>query len=361
MRASARIGLVALVALGAAVGIALQGGSRTAPRATPRLTAQATAETRAAVSHGVGATPSRTSSLLPPSHATPCGAASTATLAGVYSEVAQRIYNGELRGNEVGIDIAHITGSRELLSALAGSNQTAIYAAVHRIVYTPHWHIVRLRVLRGGRVLADVGGPYIIAPISGPLRWHGRTVGTFVTSVQDDIGYVKLVSRFTGVPIDIYRNGSFLMGTLRPAPGAVRDGQPVTVGGKSFEAHVLHAQAFPTGTLAAVLFVPRASGAVAARSCTDVRVLDGWGNVAKHIASRFSPLAANYTALVDTLQGSSGGFAYVRAGSRRLAGGSAPASIPSSGTIRYRGRSWSVFSWEPVPPARVYLLTPAGT
>ncbi len=299
----------------------------------------------------------------PPSAATPapCGSASTATLAGVYSEVAQRIYNGELRGYEVGADIARITGSRELLSALAGSNQAAIHAAVHRIVYTPHWHIVRLRVLRGGRVLADVGGPYIIAPVSGPLRWHGRTVGTFVTSVQDDIGYVKLVSRFTGVPIDLYRNGSFLMGTLRPAPAGVRDGQFVTVGGKSFEAHVLRTRAFPTGMLAAVLFVPRASGAVAARSCTDVRVLDGWGSVAKHIASRYSPLAANYPALVDTLHGSSGGFAYVRAGSRLLAGGSTPASIPSSGAIRYRGRSWSVFSWEPVPPARVYLLTPAGT
>lgn len=290
---------------------------------------------------------------------TPCGAASTATLASVYSAVAQRIYNGELRGNEVNVDLARITGSQELARALAGSDRAAVYAAVHGIVYHLHWHIVRLRVLRLGQVLADVGGPYIIAPVSGALTWRGRTVGTFVTSVQDDIGYVKLVSRFTGVPIDLYRNGAFLMGTLRPAPASVRNGRFVTVAGRSYQADVLDAQAFPSGTLEAVLFVPRAPRAIAERSCEDVRVLNGWGNVARHIASRFKPVDANYAALVDTLQGSSGGFAYVRSGYRRLAGGAAPATIPSNGVVSYRGRTWSVFSWEPVPPARVYLLTPS--
>ncbi len=286
-----------------------------------------------------------------------CGPASTATLASVYGSVAQRIYNGELHGNEVGVDIARITGYKPLLSALASSNVGAVREAVHKIVYTPHWHIVRLRVIQNGHVLADVGGPYIIAPVSGALRWHGRTVGSFVTSVQDDIGYVKLVSRFTGVPIDLYRGGSFLMGTLTPAPSSVSDGQSVVVSGRSYQAHVLDTLAFPSGTLKAVLFVPNASGAVAAQSCADV-TLRAWGDVARHIASRFSPLSANYQALVDTLQGSSGGFAYVRAGSQRLAGGAAPASLPQSGIVGYRGRSWSVFSWEPSPPARVYLLTP---
>jgi hypothetical protein len=286
-----------------------------------------------------------------------CGPAGTATLASVYESVARRIYNGELRGNEVRLDVSRVSGYPQLSRALAASNRAGVYEAVHRIVYTPHWHIVRLRVLQKGHVLADVGGPDIIAPVSGALRWHGRTVGSFVTSVQDDIGYVKLVSRFTGVPIDLYRGGSLLMGTLASAPHSVHNGRSLTSGGRSYEERVLDALAFPSGTLQAVLFVPTASRALAGRSCADVRS-SAWGQVARHIASRFSPLAANYPALVDTLQGSSGGFAYVREGSRRIAGGAAPASLPQSGTVRYRGRSWSVLSWEPVPPARVYLLTP---
>ncbi|HEY8303295.1 MAG TPA: hypothetical protein VIG42_01785, partial [Solirubrobacteraceae bacterium] len=118
-----------------------------------------------------------------------CGAASARTIAGVYDRVARRIYVGEIHGGEVRADIAHVTGSRELLSALASSNVQAVRSAVYGIVYMPHWHIVRLRVAQHGRVLADVGGPYIIAPISGPLFSHGSKVGTFTMSVQDDVGY----------------------------------------------------------------------------------------------------------------------------------------------------------------------------
>ncbi len=289
----------------------------------------------------------------------PCGAASAAVIASVDAAAAQQIYAGEVHSREVSADITHITGSQALLSAVANSNASAVYAAVHAIVYTPHWHIVRLRVVRAGRVLADVGGPYIIAPISGPLRWKGRTVGSFVMSVQDDVGYVKLVSRFIGVPIDLYRNGSFLMGTLQPAPRSVSTGASVTVGGAGYQAYVFNTLAFPSGTLRVALLIPRPTNKVAAGSCQSVRV-SAWGAIAMHIAARFSPLTAHYQDLVEVLRSTTGGPAFVRAGSTRLAGGSGPRRIPRSGTVKYSGRSWSVFSWEPVPPARIYFLTPSG-
>lgn len=288
-----------------------------------------------------------------------CGAASAEAIASVDVKVAQRIYTGELRGSQVSADVAHIKGDRELLSALASPNEAGIYAAVHKLVYTPHWHIVRLRVVKNGQVLADVGGPYIIAPVSGPLKWQGRKVGSYVMSVQDDVGYVKLVSRFSGVPIDLYRGGSFLMGTLQPAPSSVRSGQSVTVAGSTYQAHVLSALAFPTGTLQAALFVPNPASTMTARNCAAVK-LAAWGNIAKHIASRFTPLSAHYSDLVGTIKGSTAGLVYVRAGSKQLAGGAGPALIPRNGTVKYQGRSWSVFSWEPTPPARIYFLTPAG-
>ena len=287
----------------------------------------------------------------------PCGSASATTIASVVTAVARDIYAGEIHSSEVSADIAHITGSRVLLGALASNDEAAVYSAVHTIVYTPHWHIVRLRVVKAGRVVADVGGPDVIAPVSGALRWKGRTVGTYVMSVQDDAGYVKLISRFIGIPVDLYRNGSFLMGTLQPAPSTVSTGASASVSGTAYQIHLLSARAFPSGSLGVALLVPTPANTVSAASCPSVR-LAAWASIAMHIAARFNPLPAHYQDLVDVLHATTGGLAYVLSGSTPIAGGAGPARIPRRGTVRYRGRSWSVFSWEPVPPARVYFLAP---
>ncbi len=286
-----------------------------------------------------------------------CGPQTASTIASVDTVVAQGIYAAELQSHEVSEDTAHITHSQALLSALASNNSAAVYEAVHSIVYTPHWHIVRLRVVRGGRVIADVGGPDVIAPVSGTLRSRGRTLGTYVMSVQDDLGYVKLVSRFIGVPVNLYRNGSFVMGTLQHAPTTLSSGASVHVDGASYQVQLLNERAFPSGPLRVSLFIPAPSRATSATTCAAVR-LASWGSVAMHIAARLQPLTAHYQSLVDVLHGTTGGPAYVRAGSKRIAGGGVPARLPSHGIVKFGGRSWGVFSWEPAPPARIYFLTP---
>jgi hypothetical protein len=354
-RSSARwllAGVAAVVVVGGAVAAADPDDSGPSTH-TPR---------RHLAAGSASSTSAATDSTAPSSHSAllsgRCGAAATQTIAAVDIKVAQRIYRGEISGKEVSADVAHVTGSQELLSALASSSTQAVYAAVHAIVYTPHWHIVRLRVVQNGRVLADVGGPYIIAPVSGSLRVNGRKVADFVMSVQDDAGYVKLVSHFLGTPIDLYRNGSLLMGTLRPAPPTPSAGRTVKVAGATYLTRVLDARAFPSGELQAAIFVSPPAQATAARSCAAVRVA-AWGNVAKHIATRFRPLAAHYQELIGTIRGSTTGLAYVRVGSRQIAGLSVgPPRIPKRGAVEYRGQSWNVFSWEPAPPARIYFLTP---
>jgi hypothetical protein len=283
-----------------------------------------------------------------------CDGASGAVVSAVDAAAARRIYAGELYGGQVKADIGHVVGSQALLSAMAASNIAAVEAAVHGLVYAPHWHIVRLRVLKAGKVLADVGGPYIIAPVTGPLRLHGRTVGSYVMSVQDDVGFVKLVSRFIGAPIAIYRNGSLLMGTLKPAH-PVRTGAMVTIAGSAYRAKVMQARAFPSGSLQIALFAKEP--AATSGSCRTVRSA-AYGSVAAHIAARFKPLPPHYKELVDIVRSTTNGVVFIRAGSKQLAGGAGPARLPLSGTVTYRGRSWSVFSFEPVPPARIFVLTP---
>jgi hypothetical protein len=286
-----------------------------------------------------------------------CSAQTAATLASVDTTVAQGIYTAETQSREVTADAAHVTHSQALLSALARNSAAGVREAVHSIVYTPHWHIVRLRVLQAGHVVADVGGPDVIAPVTGTLSSHGRTVGTYVMSVQDDVGYVKLVSRFIGVPVNLYRNGSFLMGTLQSAAATPSDGASVHVHGASYLVRLLSARAFPSGALRVALFIPAPSRATSNASCAAVR-LAAWGSVAMHVAARLQPLPAHYQSLVQVLHDTTGAPAYVRAGSTRIAGGAVPARLPSRGTVKYGGSSWAVFSWEAVPPARIYFLTP---
>ena len=76
---------------------------------------------------------------------------------------------------------------------------------MHALVYHGVWHIVRLRVLDpSGQVLAEVGGPYVIAPVTGVLRLDGRVIGSYVMSVQDDYGFTLLEGHAAGDPIALY-------------------------------------------------------------------------------------------------------------------------------------------------------------
>jgi hypothetical protein len=59
--------------------------------------------------------------------------------------------------------------------------------------------------VRAGRKLTDVGGAFVVAPATLPLRGD-----VLEASMQDVVGYVKLVHRLTGVQI-----------VVRGAPGHV--------------------------------------------------------------------------------------------------------------------------------------------
>src|SRR6476646_9232863 len=96
-------------------------------------------------------------------------------LANAAGTVAQRIYAAEVRSSETTVDKQQIESDGPLLSAVESGEHGAIEAAVHTLVFS-HTHIVRLRVTRGSHVLSDIGGPYILAPVSGTLRSHGRTI-----------------------------------------------------------------------------------------------------------------------------------------------------------------------------------------
>jgi hypothetical protein len=293
-----------------------------------------------------------------------CGPATAATLATLDAQFATNIYKGELGGSETQVDLGHVTTAPDLLAAVAAGNVKATVDAVKRIVYHPFWHIVRLRVLdASGKLLADFGGPYVIAPVSGVLRSGGKVIGSFVMSVQDDVGFTKLETHAVGDPIAVYVGGDLVASIGAPFPKAepAADAGTLVLGGVTYSAQTLVYNAFPSGTLDALLAVPAPTLAQTAEPCATV-ALGETERVVKRIGARFRPLAALYSNFVETVHADTGAVVVVRIGLRAIAGTAAgPAALPRSGTVSYEGRQWSVFSFDPTPPARIFVLVAQST
>jgi hypothetical protein len=292
-----------------------------------------------------------------------CGAKAPEVLAQAAGRVATRIYAGEVASSETQSDQREVEDYEPLLQAVASGEKAAVETAVTSLVYSGT-HIVRLRVTRGATLLADVGGPYIIAPISGTLRLGGRTIGHYVLSVQDDLGYVKLETRFIGAPL-VMRVGSTSVpveGLIAPGPDSIPAHGAVSYQRVSYQAFSFAARSFPGGPLRISLLMPLPAG-ITKETCAEVTGNE-LGLVAQRISRRF-PLSpsdfASYIKLTETL---TGGLLYIRSGAQQVAGSDrpAPAHLPDAGAIVRHGVSYRVASFE-VPSSlgalRVYFLLAA--
>jgi hypothetical protein len=124
--------------------------------------------------------------------------------------VARRIYRQEAAGAVGHAAVERLARDRALIAAMRGDRPAALRAAALRQLFNPGKHVVRLRVSRGGRTLADVGGRFVVSPAR--LRMHGDVIEA---SMQDVIGFVKLVHRLTGAQV-----------VVRGAPGHVESSLP---------------------------------------------------------------------------------------------------------------------------------------
>jgi hypothetical protein len=202
----------------------------------------------------------------------------------------------------------------------------------------------------------------VIAPVTGVLHSPaGVLVGSVVMSVQDDLGFAKLERRFVGDPIGIYVHGRLIVergGSFPKTAPPTRAG--VTLSDVVYGAVTRTYNAFPIGTVNPVLAIPTPTTAVAEQACAAVTVGE-IGRVAKRITTLFQPtLAAHYAAVVEVVSSITGATVIVRIGPRAITGsdGPGPPTLPPTGTVSYLGRTWSVFSFAPTPPARIYVLVP---
>jgi hypothetical protein len=181
-----------------------------------------------------------------------CGASDDETTVNTLSRIAHLIYDGEA-GRRTLTQIHRVQQNRQLLQAVANRDKPATRAAVEALL---HHHIVRLRVSAGDALLSDVGGPFVLAPVTAPLRLGGRTIGSFVLSIQDDEGYKRLANRLAGLDVLMYMGTRLVKSTLAGAPGAVPQSGPWSYRGKSYSAYTFKAEAFPSGPLRITVLIP---------------------------------------------------------------------------------------------------------
>jgi hypothetical protein len=294
---------------------------------------------------GLGVAASVTARNAPLAPEAPCASATDATVGSAVGQVALRIYRSELSSPEVRADQRQVEGDAPLLAALAAGSRPGVEEAVTRLVYSGT-HIVRLRVSSGGTLISDVGGPYILAPVSGSLRAGGRTVGHYVLSVQDDLGYVKLETRFIGLPV-MLREGARAVpieGVIRPGSASVPAHGPTHYAGRSYLAVSLAARAFLGGPLRITVLVPVSHPSSA--SCVLVRD-EELARIGRRLWKRVNTIGAPANAYPLLLRSVTGALAYVRAGSHQLSGSNSPGPrrIPDSGELSYHGVRWVVSSF----------------
>jgi hypothetical protein len=174
-----------------------------------------------------------------------CGASAEETVVHTLGRIASLIYAGEA-GARTLPQVRRVQRDQPLLHAVAARDPLATKAAIEALLTE---HIVRLRVSAPRALLADVGGPFVLAPVSAPLRLEGRTVGSFVLSIQDDEGYLRLTRRLAGLRVLMYMNSQLVKNSLGPAPGTVPPSGSYVYRGRSFRVFTVNARAFPSGPL----------------------------------------------------------------------------------------------------------------
>ncbi len=181
-----------------------------------------------------------------------CGDSEQDTQFNTISRVAHLIYEAE-SGSRTLPQVRRVQRNQALLQAVARRDPRATRTAVAALL---HEHIVRLRITAAGRLLTDDGGPYVLAPVSAPLRLQGRTIGTLTLSIQDDEGYKRLVARLAGLDVVMYMGGRLVKSTIGYSPGPVPTSGTYTHGGKSYRAYTFYATAFPSGALRITDLIP---------------------------------------------------------------------------------------------------------
>jgi hypothetical protein len=178
--------------------------------------------------------------------------------ADAFATVASRLYHEEAAGPAGRRNLARIARDRQFLGALRSGRHAAVRAAALRELFLPVKHVVRIRVVRGGRTIVDVGGAFAAGAESTELRApDGTDLGRLEISMQDILGLTKLVSRFTAAQIVVHGRPGHVIAS---SPGLTSARLPtagrVTIAGRAYAVRTLSRTGFGGEPLRISVLVP---------------------------------------------------------------------------------------------------------
>jgi hypothetical protein len=234
-----------LLAILTSLGLLAGCGSATATHSATPATLPAGASSGSSASAATAATVSTTS---------PASTSCATTVAGTLGTVAARIYHEAATGGDVAQAVHRMQSSSALVAAVNSGDRAGARSALGALLLG---QIVRVEVLRGGRVFAQAGSGAAIAPVRGSIP---GTSASFVLSTQSDRTYLQVVHQVTGAQVLLLAGAHRLAGTIGgPPPASVPAAGPLTVAGKGYESSTLTGAVYPSDELHIVLLTPTAT------------------------------------------------------------------------------------------------------
>ncbi len=203
----------------------------------------------AAMAYPSGAT--TISLAMPPTARSLCGPSAAATRLNTIALAARRLMDAEAAGAGARAAVRHAEADPAFRRAVAARDPAALRRAIIGFFGDKRFHIVRVRATTaGGRLIGDVGGPFVLSPAQGTIRSGGAVAGRFLIAVQDDTGFVKLVHRLTGAAVVLHKGRVPVPGsTFSPGPAYAPGPGRATWRGRTLRSYGFTGRAFPSGPL----------------------------------------------------------------------------------------------------------------
>jgi hypothetical protein len=162
--------------------------------------------------------------------------------------IARKRYATEVHGGVAIGTLRRVARDPTLRRTLQSGNLSAARTYVRQTYPAVwyHWHVSRMRIVKGSQVLLDAGVPFVVAPSHMTLRASGgQPLGTLEVSIQDVIGFVRFMHR--NYPVDVVVRGQGTAHVRSSLPAAAQATLPsrgtVTLAGRRYLVRSFHQSA----------------------------------------------------------------------------------------------------------------------